>query len=237
VVSMLERLEIPSLVVENDPQRVAELETRGIAVLYGDAANSEILTHGCLECARALVVTLPDEAASEIVVSAARRMSPTLPVIARAATATGLRRLSELGADEVIHPELEGGLEVMRHTLLGLGFPPFQVQEYTDQVRRELYDLDVPSIREHRLLSQMVQATRGMEIVWRELEAGNPLAGLTVAQASIRAGTGASIVAIIRGGQVIPNPDPAIGFAPGDVVGFIGGKEQIAAVDRLLHER
>ena len=46
-----------------------------------------------------------------------------------------MRHLQELGANDVIHPELEGGLQVVRHTLLRLGFPLREVQNYADVVR------------------------------------------------------------------------------------------------------
>ena len=77
-----------------------------------------------------LVVTLPDEAATEIVVAGARERAPDLPIIARAATRSGVHNLVELGAQDVIHPELEGGLEVVRHTLLA-GEPVFLDGEAT----------------------------------------------------------------------------------------------------------
>ena len=41
-------------------------------VLYGDAGSSEILEHAALEHARALVITLPDDAAALAVVVTAR---------------------------------------------------------------------------------------------------------------------------------------------------------------------
>ena len=50
-----------------------ELQAPGVPVLFGDAANSEILDHAGLDRARALVVTLPDEAAASLVVAGARQ--------------------------------------------------------------------------------------------------------------------------------------------------------------------
>src|SRR5712691_11742903 len=71
LVNVLGNLSIPRLVVEQDIGRVTELERQGVPILYGDAANSDILSRIHLKQARVVVVTLPDEAAAFIVVAAA----------------------------------------------------------------------------------------------------------------------------------------------------------------------
>jgi len=234
VVTVLEQLEIPRLVVESDARRAAEFEQRGIPTLYGDAANSEILNHADLDHARVLVVTLPDEAATEMVVAAARLLAPHLPIIARATTSPGVQRLHELGAQDVIHPELEGGLEVVRHTLLALDFPVSQVHHYTDAVRRDQYDAAVASPAKHQLLEQLHNTMRGMEIAWRSLEADNPLIGKSLAATNLRAQTGASVIALIREQELLPNPPPDTQLQLNDMLGLIGSTEQIALFDQRL---
>jgi len=227
-------LNMPPLVVEIDARRAAEFAQRGVPTLFGDASNSELLTHAGLDHARALVVTLPDEAATELVVAAARDLAPELPIIARAATRPGVARLRHLGAQEVIHPELEGGLEVIRHTLLALGYPEGQVQDYLDAVRHDQYDTAVSSAAEHQSLEQLMTTVRGMEIAWRRIEPGSPLIGQTLAEADVRSQTGASIIALIRHNQVIANPKSSMTFVAGDLVGLIGDSEHIGTADRLI---
>ncbi len=234
IVTVLERLGIPRLVIEIDSGRAAEFNARGVPTLFGDAANSDVLTHARLEHARALVVTLPDETASEMVVAAARKIAPNLPVIARAATTKGVGRLLNLGAQNVIHPELEGGLEVVRHTLLCLGYPATQVQSYADAVRRDEYDTTVSTPAEHQALDQMIHAARGIEIAWRVVNEHSPIVGQSLAEANIRARTGASVIALIRNQQLIANPKSSTVFQAGDLLGLIGEQEQIAAAERLL---
>ncbi len=234
IVNVLERLGVPRLVIEIDSGRAAEFNARGIPTLFGDAANSDVLIHAGLERARALVVTLPDETATEMVVAAARKIAPNLPIIARAATTKGVGRLLNLGAHVVIHPELEGGLEVMRHTLLCLGYPATQVQGYTDAVRHDEYDTTVSSDAEHQALDQMVRAARGIEIAWRLVSEQSPIVGRTLAEANIRARTGASVIALIRNQQLIANPKSSTVFQAGDLLGLIGDREQIAAAEQLL---
>lgn len=234
IVTVLERLEIPFLVVEIDAQRAVAFAERGVPILFGDAANSEVLNHAGLDHAQALVVTLPDEAATEMVVVAARHLAPELPIIARAATHAGIQRLSDQGVQDVIHPELEGGLEVVRHTLLALGYPATQVQTYTDAVRHDQYDATISSTAERQSLDVLRTAVRGLDIVWRQIDTASLIVGQTLAEANLRARTGASVIVIIRDGQTMPNPKSSTRFEVGDLVGLIGDAAQIARLEQIV---
>ncbi len=234
IVTLAGELGIPHLVVEADAQRVEELDRQNVPILYGDAANSEVLTHAGLKRARALVVAGPDEDANALIVTAARDIAPELPIIARVASEDGTRRLAELGAQDVIHPELEGGLEIVRHTLLELGFPSQEIYRYTDAVRRDHYDTGLNTEEEHRLLHELLEAANSLEVHWFRLDEGKPLLGQTLSEANLRARTGASVIAILREGHLIANPKSMTVFQSGDRVGLIGEKEEIEAVEQLL---
>lgn len=234
LVTVLERLNIPRLILEIDAQRATAFDQRGIPTLFGDAANSEILTHAGLDRARVLVVTLPDETATEMVVAAARHLAPDLPIIARATTQAGMSLLYQLGARDVIHPELEGGLEVVRHVLLTLGFPASHVQPYTDAVRRDHYDTAESTTAERQSLDQLRNTVRGLDLAWRQLGRQGPLVGQTLMEANVRLRTGASVLAIIRDQQVLANPKSNTRFQGEDLVGLLGDQGQIAAFDQLF---
>jgi CPA2 family monovalent cation:H+ antiporter-2 len=161
IVEVLGRLGIERLVVELDAARAEELAERRVPVLFGDAANSEILRHAHLPAARALVVTVPGDAAAALVVAGARRLAPGLPIVVRASTPAGIESLATLGAQEVIHPELEGGLEIVGRTLLRLGFPLREVETYAVAVRRERYDVEVDTDAEVRALEALAASRKG----------------------------------------------------------------------------
>ncbi len=235
IISVLDRLGVPHLVVEVDAARAAAFQQRGIPTLFGDAANSEILTHAHLQQAQALVVTIPDETAAELVVTAAHDIAPNLPIIARSATLGGVRRLAERGTKAVIQPELEGGLEVVRHTLLALAYPMAQVQQYIDAVRNDAYDTTNISPEESVMLDQLVAAVRGMAITWQPLKEDSQLIGQTLIGCNLRAQTGASVIALVRDREVIANPDSNLQFAPGDLIGLIGTTEQVTAAARHIN--
>ena len=234
VTAVLQRLNIPYVVVDRDAERIEAMDKDGLPALFGDAANSEILSYAGLERASVLVVTVPDEATTEIVVGAARQLAPPLPLVVRAGTVDGVNRLSQLGANDVIHPELEGGLEIVRHTLLRLNFPLLEVQRYTDAVRQDKYEAMPTTPEERRSLEQLVNATRGIQVNWLTVGAASSVAGQSLAEADLRARTGASVIAIRRDGQIVANPKSATVFRPGDRVGLLGEPAQLAEVERVL---
>ncbi len=214
IINVLGQLNVPRLVVDSDAARVEELNSRGVPTLFGDAASSEVLSHAGLERARLLVVTIPEEAATEAIVGAARDQAPDLSIIARAATTSGIKRLAKLGAQQVVHPELEGGLQIVRRTMLHLGFPLNKVQEYEDVVSSDYYDLSIDTEQERQLLRDLLSASDNIGITWLRLGANNPLVGRTLAEANLRARTGASVVAIMRGRELITNPEPGLFYKP-----------------------
>jgi len=234
IIKVLDVLGLPQLVVEADAERVEELNSQGIPTLFGDAANSEVLVHAGLGRARALVITVSDEAAVALTVATAHDMAPDLPILVRSATREGAKRLSELGAQTVIHPEMEGGLEIVRHLLLQLGFSLQQVYEYAESVRHDHYDQLVNPDEEHRMLLELLDAANSIEILWLDVPADSPLVGQTLLEANLRARTGASVVAILRDRQLMPNPKSRTVFQAGDRIALIGDWEQLAGVERLL---
>jgi CPA2 family monovalent cation:H+ antiporter-2 len=237
LVDVLESLHVPLLVVESDAERCTLLNQRHIPTLYGEAGNSEVLTHAHLERARALAVTVSDETTATMVVATARDVSPRLPIIARAATEQGVHELAGLGAQYVVHPELEGGLELVHHTLLSLGFPLREVHAYAEAVRRDRYNTNVTADEEFQSLHDLLHAMKGIEIFWLQLSASSPLIGRSLAEADIRSRSGASVVALIRDQQLLANPKSMTVFEAGDRIGLIGDQEQLEVARDLLGEQ
>ncbi|MEN6298678.1 MAG: cation:proton antiporter [Anaerolineaceae bacterium] len=234
LVNLLQKLSISLLVIEADPEKIAILNERHIPTLFGDAGNSEILVHAHLEKARVLVTTISDETNTTMIITSARDLNPNLPIIARAATEQGVRNLAKIGANHIVQPELEGGLELIHHTLLCLGFPLREVHQYIEAIRRENYDMDTILDNEHHSLHDLLRAVKGVEIVWFKLDDTCSLIGKSLAEANIRSKTGASVVALIRDKQLIANPKSMIVFKSGDCIGVIGESDQIEAVQRLI---
>ncbi|MBM6682712.1 cation:proton antiporter [Collinsella intestinalis] len=235
VTEVLAQLEIPCLVVERDIDAADEADAAGLMVLQGDAANSSILEHAHLDRARLLVVAIDQEAAAELIVRAARELAPELVVVARADSDDCVAELVRLGASDVVRPELEGGIELMRHALLRLGYRPQQIQDYANDLRASGYEAlaaRVP-LKRRLALERLVASLHELELHWVPVEEDSELAGRTLAESDLRVRTGAQVVARRRGGDVTLVMAPDELLRPGDVLGLLATPEGISAAERL----
>lgn len=134
----------------------------------------------------------------------------------------------------MIHPGLEGGLQIVRRTLLQLGFPLSKVQEYADAVRGDYYDSSINTEQERRLLHDLLSASENIGMTWLRLGTNSPLVGQSLAEANLRARVGASVVAIMRGWELITNPELGAILRATDLVGLVGNDEQFDAAQKVL---
>jgi CPA2 family monovalent cation:H+ antiporter-2 len=235
IVRVLSSLKVPCLVIDLDVSRVVELERRGVPALYGDAANSDILTHAGVARAWAVVVTVPDETAAYIVVAAVRTLAARVPLVVRAVTREGVHRLLKLGANEVTHPELEGGLNIVRQTLAFLGYPGSETEEYLSAVRHDHYDLSISTVAEWEALVKMRKTPPPhIQLVWLAIPEASPLIGQSLAQINLPVRTGARVVAIEHDRQVITDLESTLRVHPYDVLGVIGTADQIHATEKMF---
>ena len=138
LVDALKRRGFSCVVVDNDPISVREAIADGVPAIYGDAGNPEILRRLGIGRARVLAVAISDPLAAESAVESGRHANQRLDIIARARSREQMQRLRELGATEVIQPEFEAGLELIRHVMHVHGLDQRQVGAIV-QRRREMY--------------------------------------------------------------------------------------------------
>ena len=142
LVDALQRRGLRCVVIDIDPQAARRASERGAVALYGDAGNVEVLRHAGVERARALVVAVSDPAAAEAAIRHGRRAGTRLSIVARAGGREQLARLRALGADEVVQPEFEAGLETIRHVMRVYGVDDRQVGALVQGRRHAYYDAE-----------------------------------------------------------------------------------------------
>jgi CPA2 family monovalent cation:H+ antiporter-2 len=112
---------LPVVGIDGDLGAVEAVRRQGVEAIYGDASYRAVLAAAQPERARALVVALPDEGAARVIVLNARALNSALDIVARAISPAAARVLRQVGAREAVEPELEGGLELLRHALAAVG--------------------------------------------------------------------------------------------------------------------
>ena len=131
----LAQLSVPYVVIEADLERVRRLVGGGIAAVWGDAGRHEVLDRLHLEHASAVVIAVPDESTALIATAAARDRNEAIPILVRARGSGEIATFRRLGANEVVVPEYEGGLELMHQTLIAIGYDASEALHLSNAVR------------------------------------------------------------------------------------------------------
>ncbi len=111
---------IPLVVIENSRPRVEALREQGISAVLGNAANPEIMELAGLECARWLLLTIPNGYESGEIIASARTKRPTIEIIARAHYDDEVTYIMDRGADKVVMGEREIAHNMLDSINLGM---------------------------------------------------------------------------------------------------------------------
>ena len=139
---VLSRHEFPYTVIEINPVTIRELRLRGIEAWYGDAGSDELLIRAGIRHANILVVTVSDLLASRAAIRRARALNPAITIITRAISRQDVQVLKDAGADQIVQPEFEAGLECVDHMLHTLGMPEEEIATIIADRRQALYERD-----------------------------------------------------------------------------------------------
>lgn len=237
VVDVMTQTGVPHIVIDGDHARTEDCAATGVPAIWGDATGAQILEAAEIHRARLLLLTLPDAAGVREIVMTARGLHPGIAIIARAPYREHLALFRELGIDEVVQPEFEAGLEIVRQVLARYQFSPDDILRFSDAAHHDVYK---PFVSERegreglRVLADLRRAESDAQIEWLAVPIDSPIAGSSLRDAQIRSLTGAAVVAIRGVGSTRPNPSADEVIAAGDLLGVLGTKEQRAALREVL---
>ncbi|HKB24657.1 MAG TPA: cation:proton antiporter [Methylomirabilota bacterium] len=214
----LETFGIRYVAVETDPDIVKGLQARGVPSLFGDAARRGILEAAGAARAALVVVALPEMERARLAVRALRAINPRLPLLARAHHTAARDLLIDMGATEVIQPEVEAAATLLRHSLERLAVPRPKILAYLERLRAAA---DTALILEPLGREDLPFA--------RDLTLGEgPLAGRSLRDLRVRERFGVVVLTVTcPDGEFVPNPSAETVFRAGDRVRVFGLREQI----------
>ncbi len=198
------------VVVDNDPEAVAQAETEGLLAIRGDATADEVLEAAGVRRARGLVAAVGSDAGNIYVTLSARVLNPALLIVARAGSDDAASKLKRAGADHVVSLYGIGG-----ERMATLVLKP-AVSDYLEVI------------------------TGGGQLEFRleefALRPGSPAVGKSLEALAVRRETGASILAVRRSdtGVFDTNPSGQTCLREGDMVIAIGTPTEIAKLEELL---
>jgi voltage-gated potassium channel len=189
------------IVIERDPQKVAELTNLGVIVLVRDATLEESLREAGVEHARGLAACLPDDADNVYVVLTARDLNAHLHIVARAAEEQAEPKLIRAGANRVVAPTIIGG----HRMAMALTKPA--VDDFLGSITANKLDLAFEQL---------------------EVEPKSTLVGRKLSETNIRSELDIVVVSIRRSdGQILFNPSGEGVIQNGDLLIAIGSAESL----------
>ncbi len=195
---------VPIVIIEQDADIVQSLrETPGMLYVEGDAADEEVLKAACLDSARAMITTLPEDADNLFVVLSAKEINPTIKIISRASMENSDVKLKRAGATNVIMPDKIGGQRMAK-----LVAQP-DIVEFIDVLLLQSAD----------------------SVLLEEISCGNLaacFAGKSIIELDIRNTSGANIIGLKREDKsYLINPLPETTLSSTDQLFALGTKAQI----------
>lgn len=234
VAKVLHQLELPFVIIEEDFRRYQQAKKEGFPVMYSDATHQLALEAANIQDACLLLITIPAITATREISKNSAQLNPELHVIARAANMADVNELYRLNIYEIVQPEFEASLEVIRQVLLHLDFAPTAIHSYVNEIRTKKYTPLLTDSEAHQMLSQLRSASYLLEVEWFEIDEDNPMLGKSIQELRLRSRTGVSVVGVLKSGELLPNPGPDYRFAQGDIVAVIGKNEHKRAFVRQM---
>jgi len=134
---LLDKAQIPYLVVEYNPQVVRQLRLEGKRAIFGDPSDLEVLYFAQLDKAKLVVLAIPDAPTQKMAIINCRQINPGIKIICRSHREEDWEELRLLGANFIIQPEFEGALSISHRVLQGMGFAKEEINEKLKEIKKE----------------------------------------------------------------------------------------------------
>lgn len=234
---VLKEIEVPYVVLEMNPTAVREARADGETIVYGDASSLGILDQLGAASARVLVLAISDPASTRRAVALAARRYPGLHIVVRTRYLTEVDDLYRLGAQVVIPEEVETSMEIFAQVVEMFGVPRQALIKHARRIRAERYGvfrMGRAAGRHEGAISPIGPYLASADVKICAITSGSPAAGRSLRELDLRRATGATVLAVMRSGQVAANPAPDTSLNEGDAVVLVGGTEQIATAVEAL---
>lgn len=112
---------IPFLVVDYNQHALKLLKDQGIATVYGDPADKDVLDYAQVDLARSIVIAIPDRHTQEMIIGNSVSLNRRIKIICRTHHEEDQRHLKSLGVQTIVQPEFEAALTIVTKLLTDFG--------------------------------------------------------------------------------------------------------------------
>ena len=197
------------LIIDSDPSRIREARQAGFLAMEGNATEEELLRVAGIEHASVLASVLANDADNVFLTITAHDLNPDLTIFARAEQQTTVKKLRQVGANQVISPT-QIGADRLAHLILH------------PSAESLLKQTELPEG-----LNQDLSAI-GLQLDELEVLQTSKLCGLPISQVFHELGHGVLIVAIRQAsGKIMITPPSDVKLNPLDVLIVLGQADEL----------
>ncbi|MDY0130703.1 MAG: NAD-binding protein, partial [Methanosarcina vacuolata] len=227
---------IPYIIVEANPETVAQEKQKGENIHYGDATFEVVLEHSGVKNARVLIIGISDSNATGKIVEIAKKLNPNICIIAKVRDLQEMKRLNSLGADEIIPEEYETSVEIFVRVLEKYLVPREDIEKLVNDVRANGY-------RMLRKLSgntcgdsefNIKDGLPGVDIQVLKVEDGSSFDGKALADLNFRTKHGVTVLSVRRGSDLIYTPEGNFILHAKDACILLGKPEDLCNIRRFF---
>ncbi len=226
---------VPYVVVDMSPETVREQREKGEPITYGDASRQSVLNHANIKNANAIAVLVNDPLASLRIIEQARRLNPTVYIVARTRYLEEMKALYQLGANDVIPDELGSTVEIFTRVLKRYKIPSEQLDQLVDALRSEGYEMLRPHFAETNVFSDLRDYLEDVGVKTVTLGPRSSFVDRSLEEINLRKKWGLTVLVIKRDNHPLYHIDATTILEAGDCVVLIGTKDRLARAGQLFN--
>ena len=136
--------------------------------------------------------------------------------------------------DQVIPEEFETSIEIFSRVLHEYHVPGNIIANQIQMVRFGGYKMLRGMSLDQENMGRLAALFAGATVDNIQIQPGAPGAGRTLRELDIRNQTGATVIAIARNGEAVPNPGPDFRLEPDDIIVLLGAHRDLDQAVTLL---
>lgn len=225
---------IPYIIIEMNADTVRQQKAKGVPILYGDATQDHILKAVNLSDARAAVIAISDNQATETIIKNIRSYSDSIYLVVRTRYVKETSELIALGADDVIPEEFETSVQIFAHVLQNFLVPENDIDQLVDKVRADNYRLFKGELKLEKNYRPKNISDFNISCL-RLVSDSNKFLGKPLNELNLRANYGISILAIKRKNEMLDTVQPHEILKQGDIVYLQGKQSKVSQFHKIVN--
>lgn len=223
---------IPFVVIEMNAETVKREKEKGLPIIFGDATQDHILETVRLSNAKAAVIAISNNFATQSIIKNIRSHSDLIYLVVRTRFVKETSELIALGADKVIPEEFETSIQIFTNVLQRFLVPEDDIEQLIEKVRADNYQLFKDDSKQPKTYRPNELADFNITCLTMNADS-NKFLGKPLKELNLRAEYGINILGIKRKNEMLETIQPEEILKQGDLIYIQGNQSKIEQFHKL----